>query len=135
MQRLYYRVFSFLVNDVTLPSDNPLRFMKKMTFNEIIKTTDDKIQLNQSQYNLDRQSANILPLPTGNVCKYEFLTGTNCDCEFQYTNFLDEKKINKHFKHNFSNLLLDGYSHDDWFYNPNDKKSGDKNLEGQLIKL
>ena len=43
--------------------------------------------------------------------------------------------MNTHFKHNFSDLLLDGYSHVDWFYNPNDKKSDDKNLEGQLIKL
>ena len=109
--------------------------MKKMTFNEIIKTIDNKIQQNQSQYNLDRQTANILALSTGNFSKYEFLTDKRCDCELQYTKFLDKKKMNKHFKHDFSDLLLDGYSHDDWFYNPNDKKSDDKNLEGQLIKL
>ena len=66
--------------------------MKKMTFNEIIKTIDDKIQQNQSQYNLDRQTANILALSTGNLRKYEFLTDKRCDCELQYTKFLDEKK-------------------------------------------
>ena len=38
--------------------------------------------------------------------------------------------MNKHFKHDFSDLLLDGYSHDNWFYNPNDKKSVDKTLKG-----
>ena len=30
---------------------------------------------NKSQYNLDRKTAKVLPLSSGNVGKYEFLTG------------------------------------------------------------
>ena len=30
------------------------------------------------------------------------------DCEVQGTNFSDEKKIKKHFQHNFVNLFLEG---------------------------
>ena len=41
-----------------------------MTFNEKIKTIDNKIELNKVQSNLDRQKAKI----SGNVGKYEFVT-------------------------------------------------------------
>ena len=48
---------SYLVNDTTLPTNNPLRLRKnllKMTFSEKMKTIDDKIDQNNAQYNLYR---------------------------------------------------------------------------------
>ena len=46
-----------------------------MTISEKIKTTDNKIEQNKSQYNLDRQIDKISVLSSGNVGRYEFLTG------------------------------------------------------------
>ena len=40
-----------------------------------MKTVDNKIEQNKAQYNLDRQTAKISALSSGNLCKYEFLTG------------------------------------------------------------
>ena len=46
--------YSFLVNDTTLSSDNPLQFRKKritkMTVSEKIKTINNKIEQNKTQY-------------------------------------------------------------------------------------
>ena len=41
----------------------------------IDKTIDNKIEQNKAQYDLDRQTAKILALSSGNVSKYQFLTG------------------------------------------------------------
>ena len=78
--KLYYdktkEPFSFLVKDTTLPPDNLLRFRKncdKMTVSETIKKTDNKIEQNQAQYNLDRQTAKISALLSRNIINYEFL--------------------------------------------------------------
>ena len=38
-----------------------------------MKTVDNKIDQNKAQYNLDKQTAKISPLSSGNVGKYEFL--------------------------------------------------------------
>ena len=46
-----------------------------MTVSEKTKTIKKKIKQNKAQYNLDRQTAKISALPSGNVGKYEFLTG------------------------------------------------------------
>ena len=46
-----------------------------MTINKKIKTINNKIEQNKAQYNLDRQSGKISALLSGNVGKYEFLTG------------------------------------------------------------
>ena len=46
-----------------------------MSTNEKIKTIDKKIEQNKGQYNLDRQTAVISALSSGNVSKCEFLTG------------------------------------------------------------
>ena len=46
-----------------------------MTINEKIKTIENKIEQNKAQYDLDRQHAKISALSSGNVSKYEFLTG------------------------------------------------------------
>ena len=46
-----------------------------MSISEKIKTISNKIEQNETQYNLDRQSAKISALSSENVSKYEFLTG------------------------------------------------------------
>ena len=45
-----------------------------MNICEKIKTIDNKIEKNKAQYDLDRQSAKISALSSGNVSKCEFLT-------------------------------------------------------------
>ena len=45
-----------------------------MTDSEKIKTINKKIEQNKAQYDLDRQTAKISALSSGNVSKYEFLT-------------------------------------------------------------
>ena len=39
------------------------------------KTINNNIEQNKAQYNLDEQTATISALSSGNVSKYEFLTG------------------------------------------------------------
>ena len=46
-----------------------------MSVIEKIKAINDKIEKNKSQYDLDRQTAENSALSSGNVNKYEFLTG------------------------------------------------------------
>ena len=46
-----------------------------MSISEKIKTIDNKIEQNKAQYNLDRQSAQIFALLSGNISKYTLLTG------------------------------------------------------------
>ena len=44
-----------------------------MSIIEKTKTIDNKIEQNKGQYNLERQTAKISALSSGNVSKYEFL--------------------------------------------------------------
>ena len=46
-----------------------------MSISEKVKIINNKIKENNAQYNLDRQTAKISALSSGNVSKYEFLTG------------------------------------------------------------
>ena len=46
-----------------------------MSLSEKIKATNNKIDQNKVQYNLDRQTTKISALSSGAVSKYEFLTG------------------------------------------------------------
>ena len=46
-----------------------------MSISEKIKTINNKIKQNKAQKNLERQAAKISALSSGNVSKYEFLTG------------------------------------------------------------
>ena len=46
-----------------------------MTTNEQIKILDNKIRSNQAQYDFDRQNAKISALSSGELDKYEYLTG------------------------------------------------------------
>ena len=43
-----------------------------MSISEKIKTIENKIEQNKAQYNLDRQTAKVSALSSGNVSKYEF---------------------------------------------------------------
>ena len=46
-----------------------------MTINEQIKIPDKKIRSNQAQYDLDKQNTKISALSSGELDKYEYLTG------------------------------------------------------------
>ena len=45
-----------------------------MSISEKIKVIENKMEQNKAQYILDRQTAKISALSSGNVSKYEFLT-------------------------------------------------------------
>ena len=47
----------------------------KMTVTDQIKIIDNKIKANQAQYDLDRLTAKISALSSGELRKYESLTG------------------------------------------------------------
>ena len=69
--------YSFLVNDTTLPSDNPLRFSKNILewiYNKIMPT-GDQIKNEKLQYDINRKAAKISALSSGKIDKYEYLTG------------------------------------------------------------
>ena len=46
-----------------------------------IKAINNKIEQRKAQYDLDRQTAKISALSSGNVSKYEFLTGKDISPE------------------------------------------------------
>ena len=46
-----------------------------MTLTEQVKILDDKIKANKAQYDLDREAAEISALSSGELQKYEYLTG------------------------------------------------------------
>ena len=52
-----------------------------MTINEQIKILDNKIRSNQAQYDLDRQIVKISALSSGELGKYEYLTGEDLGCK------------------------------------------------------
>ena len=65
--------YSFLVNDTTLPSENPLRFGRtyyEISICERIKAINYKIKQNKAQYDLDRQTTKISALSSANASKY-----------------------------------------------------------------
>ena len=46
-----------------------------MTVSEKIKSIDNKIEQNKAQHKLEIQTAEVLEISSGNVCKYKILTG------------------------------------------------------------
>ena len=48
-----------------------------MTLTEQFKILDDKIKANKAQYDLDKKTAEISALSSGDLGKYEYLTGQN----------------------------------------------------------
>ena len=64
--------YSFLVIDITLALDNSSRFRKNLLERiwKLIMIIDGKIK-----YNINREAAKILALLSGEIDKYEYLTG------------------------------------------------------------
>ena len=72
--------YNFVTIDTAQPVDKKFKKnfndpLQKMTINEQIKILDDKIRSNQAQYDLDRQNAKISALSSGELDKYEYLSG------------------------------------------------------------
>ena len=68
--------YSFLVNDTTIASNNPLRFRKIfLTYMIKIMTINDQIRDEKRQYDINREAAKISALSSGKIHKYEYLTG------------------------------------------------------------
>ena len=67
--------YSFLVNDTTLASDNPLRFRKIFLTDNKIMTINDRIKDQKLQYDITREAAKISALSSGKIDKCEYLTG------------------------------------------------------------
>ena len=65
-----------------------------MSISEKIKAIDNKTDQNKVQYNLDRQTAKISALSSGNVCKYKFLTAKDVLSERE---FLEKAGLLKRF--------------------------------------
>ena len=67
---------SFLVNDTTFASSNPLKF-RNFFLTYIIKmmTTNDPIKDGKLKYDSNREAAKISALSSGKIRKYEYLTG------------------------------------------------------------
>ena len=61
-----------------------------MTVTDQLKIIDNKIKANKAQYNLDRLAAKISEYSTGDLRKYEYLTGEDFECKpgvFEPTKF------------------------------------------------
>ena len=54
--------YSFIANDATLASDNPLRFRKNLSIYNKIMAIDDQIRDGKLQYDINRKAAKILAL-------------------------------------------------------------------------
>ena len=70
--------YSFLVNDTTLASDDPLRFTKNLLRQYIhnkTMTIEDQVKDEKLQYDINREVAKISVLSSGKIDKYEYLTG------------------------------------------------------------
>ena len=61
-------LFSLLVNDTTLSSDNPLRFIKWVLVRKSSQSIT-KLKKKKTQYNLDGQTTRIFALTSRNVIK------------------------------------------------------------------
>ena len=48
-----------------------------MSISDKTPAINNKTEQNKAQYDFDRETAKILALSSGNVSKYEFLTGQN----------------------------------------------------------
>ena len=66
-----YEPYSFLINDTTLASNNPLRFEKTFSVYIIkIMTINDQIRDEKLQYDTNREAAKISALSPGEIHKY-----------------------------------------------------------------
>ena len=75
---------------------------------EKIKTVDNKIDQNNDRYDLDRQTVKITALSSGNVSKYEFLTGKDVLAE---KNLLEKAAAMKRFEYSLLGKELKKQNH------------------------
>ena len=75
-----------------------------MTVTDQLKIVDDKIKASQAQYNLDRLAAKISALSSGELRKYEYLTGE--DSGYQ-PSVLEQKRFDYSPSGKISNKGLD----------------------------
>ena len=73
-------LYSFLAIDVTLPAlledfEKICFLLIKMTATDQLKIIENKIKANIAQYDLDRLAAKISAYSSGDLRKYEYLTG------------------------------------------------------------
>ena len=83
-----------------------------MTVTDQLKIIDNKIKVNQAQYDLDRLAAKISALSSGELRKYEYLTGE--DLEYR-PSVLEQTKFDYSLLGKVLNKGLD---------DKNDKKEG-----------
>ena len=67
-----------------------------MSIKEKIKVITNKMEQNKAQYNLDRQTAKISAISSGNVSEYEFLTGKDV---LPRTNLFEKAAAIKRFEY------------------------------------
>ena len=77
---MYKRIIFFFTIDTTLPVRDPLRLrifflFTKMTVTDQLKIIDNQTKANEAQYDLDRLAAKISEQFSGDLKKYEYLTG------------------------------------------------------------
>ena len=75
-KRCTSKTYSFLVNDTTLASDNPLPYRCNLLerIYKLIMTIEDKIRDEKLQYDINREAAKISGLSSRKIDKYEYLT-------------------------------------------------------------
>ena len=63
--------------DAALASGNPLGFIKNLLerIQKPILTIDDKLEIKNVQYNINRKAAQISAEWSGKIDKYEYITG------------------------------------------------------------
>ena len=89
-----------------------------MTLTEQVKILDDKIKVNQAQYDLDREAAKISALSSKKFDKYEYLPGEDLGykpdiiqrAKFEYHSL--GEAFNKVFKKDNKNKKVIQYNHD-----------------------
>ena len=65
MLRFYHQIIHYCLR----------RTYYKVSIRQKIKAINNKVEQTKAQHDLSRQTAKILALLSGNICKYEFLTG------------------------------------------------------------
>ena len=119
-----------------------------MTVTYQLKISDNKIKENQTQHDLDRLAAKISALSSGELRKYEYLTGENLGYELCV---LEQKKFNYSPLGKIFNIRLDKddqkedlfkrleNTENKFFFDPNQfkilgkKKESKSNLESGLV--
>ena len=74
-----------------------------MSISEKMKAINNKIEENKAQNTLDRQTAKISALSSGNVSKYEFLTGKDV---LPQKDLLEKVAALKRFEYSLNIIVL-----------------------------